>query len=263
MPTFAAAAEARIGLSRSYDGGLTWQGGLLPKIDGLDAMTDPKSAAAPCGIGYVSLIAFTRGGASKVIVWRFQDQNNLDGGDSWVSQGYSIVEVGTNASNGHFHDLPAIAVDPVRTSTGDPCAHRVYLAWARFQGAEGTATLNFARTTTGAVGDGDAWMPTWDKGTSKPIRRQTGRRARVDPRPGDPAAGGGGTVYYGWRVFQSLDNPNGAVDHVLPGLRRDFGKATLVTDGCDASVGSADDLHHCGRQQCRAAHVADRTACRR
>ena len=60
LPAKALAAEARIGLSRSYDGGLTWHGGLLPKIDGLDAMTDPKTAAAPCGIGYLSMIAFTR-----------------------------------------------------------------------------------------------------------------------------------------------------------------------------------------------------------
>ena len=44
LPAKALAAEARIGLSRSYDGGLTWHGGLLPKIDGLDAMTDPKTA---------------------------------------------------------------------------------------------------------------------------------------------------------------------------------------------------------------------------
>ena len=202
LPAAAAAAEARVGLSRSYDGGLTWQGGLLPKIDGLDAMTDPKTASAPCGIGYVSLIAFTRGGASKVVVWRFQDQNNLDGGDSWVSQGYSIVETGSNASNGHFHDLPAIAVDPVRTATSDPCAHRVYVGWARFQGAEGAATLNFARTT---AGDGPSWAPVWDKKYVKTnTKTEQGVTIAIDPRPGLPtAAGGGGTVYYGWRVFQT------------------------------------------------------------
>jgi hypothetical protein len=233
LPAVAAAAEARIGLSRSYDGGLTWQGGLLPKIDGLDAMTDPKSAAAPCGIGYVSLIAFTRGGESKVVVWRFQDQNNLDGGDSWVSQGYSIVEVGSNASNGHFHDLPAIAVDPMRSATGDPCAHRVYLGWARFQGAEGAATLNFARTVTGDLGGAANWAPTWEKKYVKTnTKTEQGITIAVDPRPGQPTeAGGGGTVYYGWRVFQSLDNPNG----VWITSSRDFGatfpKATHVTSG--------------------------------
>ena len=45
-------------------------------------MTDPKTASAPCGIGYLSLIAFTAA-ASKVVVLWFQDKNNLDGGDSW------------------------------------------------------------------------------------------------------------------------------------------------------------------------------------
>ena len=160
------------------------------------------------------------------------DQNNLDGGDSWVSQGYSIVEVGTNASNGHFHDLPAIAVDPVRTSTGDPCAHRVYLAWARFQGAEGAATLNFARTTTGAVGDGDAWMPTWDKKYVKTnTKTEQGVTLAVDPRPGDrpPAAEGrcitGGVCSSRWTtrmaVWVTSSQDFGA----------NFGKATLVTNG--------------------------------
>ncbi|HJR58889.1 MAG TPA: lectin-like protein [Vicinamibacterales bacterium] len=232
LPAVAAAAEARVGLSRSYDGGLTWQGGLLPKIDGLDAMTDPKSAAAPCGIGYVSLIAFTRGGESKVVVWRFQDRNNLDGGDSWVSQGYSIVEVGSNASNGHFHDLPAIAVDSMRSASADPCAHRVYLGWARFQGDEGAATLNFARTVTGDLAEGTSWAPTWDKKYVKTTTKtEQGITLAVDPRPGLPTAGGGGTVYYGWRVFQSLENPNGVWLTSSKDFGATFPKATLVTNG--------------------------------
>lgn len=226
LPRAAAAAEARIGLSRSYDGGLTWHGGLLPKIDGLDAMTDPKTASAPCGIGYLSLIAFTRGGASKVVVWRFQDQNNREGGDSWVSQGYSIVETGHNATNGHFHDLPAIAVDPVRSATGDPCAHRIYLGWARFQGADGAATLNFARTT---AGDGPNWAPVWDKKYVKTnTKTEQGVAIAIDPRPGQPSAGGGGTVYYGWRVFQTSENPNGMWMSASKDFGASFPKATLV-----------------------------------
>lgn len=222
-----AAAEARIGLSRSYDGGLTWHGGLLPKIDGLDAMTDPKTAAGPCGIGYVSLIAFTRGGASKVVVWRFQDRANLEGGDSWESQGYSVVETGNNASNGHFHDLPAIAVDPVRSATGDPCAHRVYLGWARFQGADGAATLNFARTLSG---DGPTWAPVWDKKYVKTnTKTEQGVTIAIDPRPGLPTAvGGGGTVYYGWRVFQTTENPNGMWISASKDFGATFPKAALV-----------------------------------
>jgi hypothetical protein len=229
-PAVAAAVEARIGLSRSYDGGLTWHGGMLPKIDGLDAMTDPKAVSAPCGIGYVSLIAFTRGGTSKVVVWRFQDQDNREGGDSWVSQGYSIVETGLNANNGHFHDLPAIAVDPMRFATGDPCAHRIYLGWARFQGTDGAATLNFARTTSG---DGPNWAPVWDKKYVKTTTKtEQGVTLAVDPRPGLPTeAGGGGTIYYGWRVFASGTEPN----NMWITSSRDFGasfpKATLVTNG--------------------------------
>jgi hypothetical protein len=221
LPAHSAAAEARVGLSRSYDGGLTWHGGLLPKIDNLDAMTDPRAAAAPCGIGYAAFVAFTRGGASKVVVWRFQDQNNLDGGDSWVSQGYSIVATGNNATNGQFHDLPSIAVDPVRSPTGDPCAHRVYLGWAQFNGFAGASTLNFARTT---AGDGP-WTPVWSKSSIKTSSRvNQGVALAVDPRPGLPTSlRGGGTLYYVWREFQSTDNPNG----VWITSSKDFGATFL------------------------------------
>ena len=109
--------------------------------------------------------------------------------------------------NGQFHDLPSIAVDPVRSPTGDPCAHRVYLGWAQFNGFAGASTLNFARTT---AGDG-TWTPVWSKNSVKTSSRvNQGVALAVDPRPGLPTSStGGGTLYYVWREFQSTDNPNG------------------------------------------------------
>jgi len=59
-----AAAEAWIGMSRSYDGGLTWSGAFLPgapfdtgsplstPVDGLEAASDPALVAGPCGKFY-------------------------------------------------------------------------------------------------------------------------------------------------------------------------------------------------------------------
>jgi hypothetical protein len=209
LPSAAAAAEARVGYSRSYDGGLTWHGGLLGKIEGLDGMTDPKTFAAPCGVGYAVFIAFTRFAGSKVIVLRVQDTNDKDGGDTWVSQGYSILESANNAQNGIFQDLPDIVVDPVRTATGDPCAHRVYVGWATFTGADGAGKLSFARTT---AGDGPTWNPTWQKQVIKtgPTLTNQGVMLAVDPRPGTPnTTTGGGTLYYGWRAFATSQNPAG------------------------------------------------------
>src|SRR5688572_7883405 len=209
LPPAAAAAEARVGYSRSYDGGLTWHGGLLGKIEGLDGMTDPKTSAAPCGVGYAVFIAFTRSSGSKVVVLRVQDTNDKDGGDTWVSQGYSILETANNAQNGIFHDLPDIVVDPVRTATSDPCAHRVYVGWATFTGADGAGKLSFARST---AGDGPNWNPTWQKQVIKtgPTLTNQGVMLAVDPRPGTPTTTtGGGTLYYGWRAFATSQNPAG------------------------------------------------------
>ena len=172
-------------------------------------MTDPKTFAAPCGIGYSVFIAFTRFGASKVVVLRVQDTNDKDGGDTWVSHGYSILETANNAQNGIFHDLPAIVVDPVRTATSDPCAHRVYVGWATFTGADGAGKMSFARTT---AGDGPNWNPTWQKQVLKtgPTLTNQGVMLAVDPRPGTPnAPRGGGTLYYGWRAFATSQNPAG------------------------------------------------------
>ena len=218
LPRYAAAAEATVGMARSADGGLTWTGALLPgsvddtsekslasPIYGTQAMTDPAPAAAPCGIVYTGVIAFTRGDVSKVALARWQDMNHVDGSETWYYQGTSVIETGKNATNGTFHDLLRVVVDPVRGQTSDPCAHNVYVGWARFNGFDSASTLNFARTTSGTI-TGD-WQPVWDTRfiTSTDKVNQAVTMA-VDPRPGQPP-NGGGTLYYGWRVFASQTSP--------------------------------------------------------
>ena len=67
-PSPIAAAEAWVGGSRSYDGGLTWSGLFMPgapfdyspaslasPVYGLEAATDPVAVAGPCGYVYVGL----------------------------------------------------------------------------------------------------------------------------------------------------------------------------------------------------------------
>ena len=76
----------------------------------------------------------------------------LPTGDSWQNQGYTILDQGNN-SPGAFHDKPWIIVDPVHSKTNDPCAHNIYVGWARFNGEGQAVKLNFARSSNG----GQTW----------------------------------------------------------------------------------------------------------
>ena len=174
-----AAAEAWVGGSRSYDGGLTWSGFFMPgapanfydnsgiapsaatqqlPIYGLDASTDPVAVAGPCGYVYVVFMAFTRGDESMMVVARFQDLNNIEGGDTWEFQGMSVIESGNNAINGFFLDKGNIAIDIFRDSadfstyasnfSDYECGHRLYTSYSTFNGLESDgkfrSKINFA-----------------------------------------------------------------------------------------------------------------------
>jgi hypothetical protein len=215
-----AAAEAWVGGSRSYDGGLTWSGFFMPgapenfyppdvdpsfdttqlPIFGLEAATDPVAAAGPCGYVYVSFVAFTRGGQSKMVVARFQDRNDEEGGDTWEYQTMTVLETGNNAEFGYFLDKPHIAVDIWRGSGAvDQCDHRVYNSYSTFNGLTKDGKIqtkvNFGIST--------------DRGetfTTQKINKNWGQNQgsfiAVDPRP---TLDGGGTVYVFWRHFFDPD----------------------------------------------------------
>ena len=206
----ASAFWAWIGGSRSSDGGQTWSGFMLPgapfdsspasvssPVQGLKAGTDPKAAWGPCGKLYVAFLAFTLDGNSKVAVARYEDVNPPAG--EWLKYiDTVVVEEGKNDRNGHFHDLPGIAVDYGRDGSPDPCAHNVYVAWARFNGVDTNgkfrSILNFARSTD----QGQTYTPQKIDGN---FTTSQGAAIAVDPRPGTPTTTGGGTVYVAWRTF--------------------------------------------------------------
>jgi hypothetical protein len=201
--TRTAAAEATTGFAASSDGGLTWTGGLTPgsfddnspagaasPAHGLEAMTDPRAVAAPCGFAYMLNVAFTRGGQSKVLLSKFQDINANDGGQTWRYLGQSVVE---SAFSPIFLDLPYIAIDVPRWPTADPCDHIVYVAWARFS-SQTQSRIRFAKSLDG----GHSWFKTDVSGSTQ---TNQGVVIAVDPRPGLPFLLGGGMVYVGWRVF--------------------------------------------------------------
>ncbi len=210
------AAEAWIGGSRSYDGGITWSGFFLPgapwddsavsqgtPIYGLQAATDPVLAPGPCGTFYLVFVAFTRGGESNLVVARYRDTNDLEGGDTIVYEGMTIVESGNNPDNGYFLDKPDIATDIMRPSnSADQCADRVYVSYSTFNGLTKDqkiqTKINFAKSEDGGLSFTTTKI-------QMPYNQNQGSAIAVDPRPGMPKTTGGGTVYLVWRHFFSPD----------------------------------------------------------
>ncbi|HSN54613.1 MAG TPA: sialidase family protein, partial [Candidatus Sulfomarinibacteraceae bacterium] len=205
MPT--AAAEAWVGMSRSYDGGLTWSGAFLPgapfdtsttsttsPVWGLQAATDPVVAPGPCGKFYVVFMAFTRGQESKLVVARYQDLNNVEGGDSIVYQGMTVIESGNNATHGYFLDKPDIEVDVAREPGAALCADRVYVSYSTFNGLDKDgkfqSKVSFARSFDGGLTFSTQKL-------NPPYNQNQGSALAVDPSDG--------TVYMIWRHFWAPD----------------------------------------------------------
>jgi VCBS repeat-containing protein len=210
-----AAAEAWVGGSRSYDGGLTWSGFFMPgapfdlspastasPVFGLEAATDPVAVAGPCGYVYVVYMGFTRGEQSKMVVVRFQDLNNQEGGDTWEYQGTSVLEIGNNATNGYFLDKPHIALDVMRPASADQCAHRVYASYSTFNGNDANGNFRSKINFAASEDYGETWALTK---IQQPYNQNQGSFIAVDPRPGSPRTTGGGSVYLAWRHFWEPD----------------------------------------------------------
>ena len=211
-----AAAEAWVGMSRSYDGGLTWSGGYLPgnlddmsqasldaPIRGLEAATDPVLVPGPCGTFYLVFVAFTRGDQSKIVVARYEDLNNDEDGDPIVYQGMTVIETGNNAEHGYFLDKPHINLDIWRGSGGpEQCGHRLYVTYSTFNGFSTAdkiqSKMNFAMSEDGGLSFSTQKI-------NKNFGQNQGSVIAVDPRAGTPKGTGGGTIYVLWRHFFDPD----------------------------------------------------------
>ena len=238
LPARAAAAEAWVGMARSSDGGLTWTGSFVPgspfdsspasmasPVKGLEAGSDPVAFAAPCGIVHVVSIFFTRGGQSKMVVTTYQDENTNEGGEAFFYKHQTVVESANNATNGHFVDKPAIAVDVLRGQSSDPCAHNVYVSYTTFNGLTSAGKIQseviFAKSTDNAL--------TFTRSKlNQPFTENQGTALAVDPRPGIPNTqnGGGGTLYLAWRHF---DDPDAIIVTRSTNFGQTFGKPLKIT----------------------------------
>ena len=167
-PSRKAASEAGLGMSVSYDGGLTWTGGFVPGLPfdaspaslaspahkaGLQGMSDPVIVSAPCGRFYLAYLAFTREGISQMLVSRLQDLNNSDVTHTVQWQGTTLVEQGSNAAYGHFLDKPHMALALTGASSCTAVTERVYVSYTTFTGNSKTgkfqSKINLATSIDG------------------------------------------------------------------------------------------------------------------
>ena len=214
LPEQAAASEAWVGGSRSYDGGITWTGFFVPggpfddspaslasPLKGLEASTDPVAASGPCGTVYLAYLGFTRGETSKMVVSRWQDTNNLIGGDTWTYGGTAVLEVGNNAEFGFFLDKPHIATDYVRNG-GGACDHNIYVSYTTFNGRERDGKFKSKVTFARSTGDELGFDTNFDvQKLNAPFQQNQGSWIVVNPLEGTPNTTGGGTIHLFWRHF--------------------------------------------------------------
>ncbi len=226
LPGVSGAAEptgdAWLGLFKSFDGGQTWTSTLIPgypqdrslqallsPIRGLGAGADPSVRAGTNGMFYYSGLAFNRqdGGASKVFVASYTDDNNLEGGDSIR---YLWTTAAESSSGSNFEDKPSLAVDIPRASSGYCIiptlplqntqifpAGTVYVAWTEFIGGADSANaqIRLSRSTNCGL--------TWSspETISKVGITSQGAALAIDPNTG--------TLYVVWRVFASTTPAQG------------------------------------------------------
>jgi hypothetical protein len=208
--------DAWLGWFTSFDGGQTWTSTLIPgypqdtslagelsPIHGLGAGADPTVRAGTNGMFYYSGLAFNRqaGGASKVFVATYTDDNNLEGGNSIRYLWTTTVDTGTSNLS---EDKPAMAVDIPRSWSGECIvptlplqntqifrAGTVYVAWTQFTGPETNAVASILFSES--IDCGLTWTrPVQVSGTAK---TNQGAALAIDPKTG--------ALYITWRVFAS------------------------------------------------------------
>jgi hypothetical protein len=160
-PRIIASAEAGIGGGVSYDGGVTWQGFMVPggpndsspaslahpgKALNLQGYSDPWAVNMKQGRVGVAYIGFTRDKVtgqstqSGVFFTRYRDRNASDTVHDWEYEWSSQVSLSQNLTQGQFLDKVSATVGPTGT---------VYVAYTRFTGSSGSSNIFLAQSTDG------------------------------------------------------------------------------------------------------------------
>lgn len=124
-PRAMAAAEGWTGVGISNNGGWNWSSGLVPGFPGdtspegaalrannYEAMADPWVSCDPENC-HVVTVAFTRGGASSLVYFRYSDLNKSETGHNWkLTIAPTILRKANNSLPGKFNDKPTIIAGP-------------------------------------------------------------------------------------------------------------------------------------------------------
>jgi hypothetical protein len=220
-PGQSVAADAWLGVFRSYNGGATWISSLLPGYPGdtsaaglasplapFPVASDPTVRPAPAGLFYYSGIAFNRTtNLGAVFVSTFMDLNNEEAGDPIRNVNTLVVDSGTT---GQFLDKPSIAVglptggtcnlqvqqaDGTRVTQSVPAAP-VYLLWSRFTGSTSTKIMISQSLNCGA-----SWSQPVKLSESNSINQ--GTSVAIAPT--------GQNIFVAWRRFATSSQPDAIV----------------------------------------------------
>ena len=160
-PRIIASAEAGIGGGVSYDGGITWQGFMVPggpndsspaslahpgKALNLQGYSDPWAVSMKDGRVGLAYIGFTRDKVtgqstqSGIFFTRYRDLNASDVAHDWQYEFSSQVALSNNLTQGQFLDKVSATVGPTGT---------LYIAYTRFTGSSGSSNIFLAQSTDG------------------------------------------------------------------------------------------------------------------
>ncbi|MGB5295418.1 MAG: sialidase family protein, partial [Thermoanaerobaculia bacterium] len=147
-PAYVAGVEAGIGMSVSYDGGLSWIGGFVPgqfpgdETDaslaspayGLEGGSDPILLAAPCGRFYLVWLQFIRGDVSMLLAALIQDNNDSDLEHTFSWEHTSLIAEANNATNGPFVDKPEASLSLTGATDCSEITEELNVTWTQFTG---------------------------------------------------------------------------------------------------------------------------------
>ena len=192
----AAAAEGWTGVGFSNNGGWNWSTGLVPGFPGdtspegaaltaknYEAMADPWVSCDPVNC-HVTTIAFSRGGGSALVYFRYTDFNDSETGHNWrLTVPPTILKSGNNSLPGTFNDKPTIIAGPNGL---------VLIASVEFDGQDKAGKFQSKVMVTRSTNYGMTWGP-FQK-ISQPSTRNQSPFFVIDPNNTN-------RLFVGWRVF--------------------------------------------------------------
>lgn|GEM_PF-2380608 len=165
------AGDANCGWFVSFDGGETWESGLVDGLNIFGLSGDPTVVIDRDGIVYMGGIHFNRNQPRRGGIFVSRSD---DGGLSYEDPSWVIIHEDDN--DPPFEDKPFLGID----NTGGEHDGNIYVSWTRF----GTGQIYFSRSIDGA----ESW--------SEPMRL-TGSRGQGSV----PVVGPGGKIYVIWKNF--------------------------------------------------------------